>query len=71
VVVTVNIAFVFIITVLGAEHSGTDRAGKMLDVVFPVKCGYIRTAKSAAALETKEVQPSEVVHLAERDLVRA
>lgn len=37
-VVTINLAVVFIVTVLGTENCGTNRASKMIDMEFPIHC---------------------------------
>jgi len=37
VVVTVNLAAVLVVRILGTKHRRTDTAGKVLDVVFAVK----------------------------------
>ena len=41
VVVAVYIALVLVVAVLCAEHCRTDRAGKVLDVVFPVSYTHL------------------------------
>ena len=47
-VVTIDTAIVFVVGVLCAEHSRTDGACKVLDVVLSVKGGDVGAAKSAA-----------------------
>jgi hypothetical protein len=44
VVMAIYFALVLIVRVLCAKNCGTDRAGKMLNVVLAVQCGDIRSS---------------------------
>lgn len=68
VIVTVNLSLVFIIAVLRAKNCWTDRASEMLDVVFAIQGSDIGAAKSTSAIETQEIEATEVVSLAQRIL---
>lgn len=70
VVVAVDGSFMFVVGVGGAEDGRADGAGEMFNVVFAVECGDVRAAQGAAAGKAEEVEPSEVVGLAEWVLVR-
>lgn len=70
VVVAVDGAFVFVVGVGGAEDGRADGAGEVFDVVFAVESGDVGAAQGAAAGEAEEVEPSEVVGLAEWVLIR-
>ena len=63
VVMTIYIAFMLIVRVLGTEHGGTDGASKMFDVIFTIESRDVRTTKSTAAIMAKEVQSSKVIRL--------
>ena len=50
---TINLALVFIVAVLGAEYGWANGASEMFDMVFPVQSGDIRTTKSTSAIITE------------------
>ena len=52
VIVAVDLSFVFIVAVLSAKDCRAYRAGKMLDMVFSIKCGDVRSTKRTSAFET-------------------
>ena len=70
VVVAVYISFVFVIAIRGTEDCRTDTAREVLNVIFAIQCGDVRASQCAAAGVAKEIQPSEIVGLAEWVLVR-
>lgn len=70
VVMAENVALMFVVAVLGAKDGGTDGAGEVLDVVFPVQGGDVGSSQSTSAGVTQEIQTAEVVCLAERVLIR-
>lgn len=68
VVVTVNVAVVLIIAILGAEYRVTERACEMVDVVFAVESGDVGTSERPSTLIAQQVESSEIVRLAKRVL---
>ena len=70
VIVAVDRSFMFVVGVGGAEDGRADGAGEVFDVVLAVESGDVGAAKGAAASKAEEVEPSEVVGLAEWVLVR-
>lgn len=70
VIMAVYVAFVFVVTVLGAEDSRTHGAGKMLDVVFAIQGGNVRAAQSASAGMAEQVQSAEIIRFAKGVLIR-
>jgi hypothetical protein len=71
VIVAIDAAVMFVVAVLCPKDGGTDGAGKVLDMVFPIECGYVRTAQSISACETDEIQSFEIVLFAQGVLVWA
>ena len=69
VIVTVDIALVLVIAVLGAKNSRADGTGKVFDVVFPIESSNVRTAKCTATLVTEEIKSPEIVGLTQWILV--
>ena len=67
-VVTVNVAVVFVVAVLGAEDSRTERACEVVDMIFAVKGCNVGASECTSALEAQQAKPSEVISLAERVL---
>lgn len=55
VVVTIYIALMLIVRVLSTEHSRTNGAREVLDVIFAVQSSNIRTPKSTTAIMAKEI----------------
>lgn len=49
---TVHLALVFVVRVLGAENGGTYGTGEMLDMVLAIQGSDVGAAQGAAALVT-------------------
>lgn len=64
VVMTVNTAFVLVVTVGCAKDCGANRACEMFDVVFAVEGSNVGASESLAAFETEEIKPAKVICLA-------
>lgn len=69
-VVAVYVSFVFIVAVLCTKDSRAYRAGKMLDMVFAVERGDVRSTEGASTCMTEQVQSAEVICFAKRVLIR-
>lgn len=67
-VVAVDAALVLVVAVRGAEYGRTDRAGEVLDVVFPFESSDVGAAECLSAFMAEQVESAEVVGLAERVL---
>lgn len=52
VVMAVHLPVMLVVAVLGSEDGRTERAGKVVDVVFSVEGGDVRPSKGPAALVT-------------------
>lgn len=70
VVVTEHVALVLVIAVRGAEDGRTHGASEMLNVIFSIQGGDVGAPQSLAAVEAEQVEPLEVIGLAERVLAR-
>lgn len=68
VVMTINLAFMFVVAVFGTEDGRAYRTGKMFDVIFPFQRSDVGASESTAALEAEKIKSPEVVRLAERIL---
>lgn len=69
--VTVDFAFMFIVGILCTKDRGTDRTSKMLNVILAVESGNIRAAQGPAAFVAEEIEPTEIINLAQRVLSTA
>jgi len=69
-VMAIDGAFVLIIAILSAEDGRTDRTSEVLDVVLTFERGDVRASKGASAIIAEKVEPTEIVRLAQRILVR-
>ena len=65
---TVNLALMFIVTILGPKNGWTDRTSEMFNVIFPFQCSDVRTPKSTPAIEAKQIQTTEIVGFAQGKL---
>lgn len=65
VIVAVNLAIVFVVAVLRAKNGWADRAGKVIDMILVIESCDVRAPQGAIALVADEVEPPEVVSLAE------
>ena len=63
-VVAINLPLMFVIAVLRSKDRRTNRTGEMFDVVFTFEGSNVRATKSAAAIETKQVESPKIVDLA-------
>lgn len=59
--VTINLAFVLVVRILGTEDRGTHGAREMFNVVFALQRCDVGTAQGTTTLVTKEAQPSEII----------
>lgn len=60
---TVNVALVLIVAILSPKNGWTDGTSEMVDMIFSFKRRNVRTAKSTPAVETEEIQATEVIGL--------
>lgn len=67
-VVTVNVAVVFIVAILSSEDGGAEGACKMVHMVLAIKRRNVRSTKSTAALVAKKSQSAKIVSLTQRVL---
>ena len=70
VVVAVYGILMFVVAILGTEDRRTYRACKVLDVELSIQCCDVGSAQGAAAFGAQQVEPSEIICLAEGILVR-
>ena len=61
----VHAALVFVVAVGCAEYGGAYGAGKVLDVVLAVERRDVGAAEGLPALEAEQIEPPEVVSLAQ------
>ena len=64
VVMTVDLAIVFVVTVLSPEHRWTERTSKVVYVILALQSGDVGPSQSSPTLMTEEAESSEVVGFA-------
>lgn len=60
-VMTVDTAIVFIVTVLSPKNCGTNGTSEVFDVIFPIQSSYVRAPQSSSTSETQEIQSPKVI----------
>ena len=65
VVVTKDLAIMFIVRVLRPKNGRADRAGKVFDMVLVIQCGNVASSQGLHARVTDQVQTSEIVAFTE------
>jgi hypothetical protein len=71
VIVTVYIAFMFVVGVLSTKDSWADGTGEVLDMVFAIQSCDVGASQSTTTLMAEEVQSSKVISLTQWVLATA
>lgn len=67
-IMAIHLALMLVVAVLSTKNRWAYRAGEMIDVIFPIQCGNVRTTKCTVALEANEIEPAEIVRFTKRIL---